>query len=256
MEEGSSYVVCFETLDSSHQSSIDEVNENEKSKNCQEVRTLKTDDEFPIGEVATAAVVATTTTIIIAIFLCCLCPKVCKNKQSMTQDDQEKVVDNSKDENDNSTTPPECSPIKLRAQLKSSSSHDSSIDVIKRQRNRSPSPNNRSISMSPSMATTFEPELQSIMTEKDHEQESTVVPISSSSAGGPRDSKFRERYSTQIPKSSANGAHEIEKNTRFWKSCLTSSSGTNPDDSGDKPGPKSALKSEVIFYKNIFKKHT
>ena len=116
--------------------------------------------------------------------------------------------------------------------------------------------------MSPSMATTFEPELQSIMTEKDHEQETetTGVPmVSSSSAKGPgydpKDSKFRERYSTQIPKSSANGAsNEVEKNTRFWKSCLTNSSGTNPEDPGDKPcPPKSALKSsDVIIFFTIF----
>ena len=114
--------------------------------------------------------------------------------------------------------------------------------------------------MSPSMATTFEPELQSIMTEKDHEQETTEAPVpmvsSSSARGDPKDSKFRERYSTQIPKSSANGAtNEVEKNTRFWKSCLTNGSGTNPEDPGDKPcPPKSALKSSdvIIFFTIIF----
>ena len=53
-------------------------------------------------------------------------------------------------------------------------------------RSRSPSPN--AVSMSPSMATTFEPELQSIMTDKETEEMIS------------RDSKFRERYSTQIPK--------------------------------------------------------
>ena len=127
--------MCFETLDSSKESS--EVNENEQRKNCQEVRTLKSNENFPVGEVATAAGVASTTTIIIAIFLCCICPKICNKNSSKRpkKEDEEKVVD-FKDENDNSTTPPNCSPTKLRATLKSggSSSHDSSLDVIKSSR--------------------------------------------------------------------------------------------------------------------------
>ena len=77
--------------------------------------------------------------------------------------------------------------------------------------------------MSPSMATTFEPELQSIMTDKDTEEMIS------------RDSKFRERYSTQIPKSSSDETTNenvpihpthphhphMHKNLRFWKSCLS-----------------------------------
>lgn len=67
-------------------------------------------------------------------------------------------------------------------------------------------------SISNSMATTFEPELQSIMTEKETEEIH-------------RDSKFRERYTTQIPKVSSNTQSEIhsESKTRFWKSCLSNS---------------------------------
>ena len=69
------------------------------------------------------------------------------------------------------------------------------------------SPNNRSISNS--MATTFEPELQSIMTEKETEEIH-------------RDSKFRERYTTQIPKVSSNTQESMQDSkTRFWKSCLS-----------------------------------
>lgn len=59
-----------------------------------------------------------------------------------------------------------------------------------------------------SIATTFEPELQSIMTESKAGEDSTGQQS--------KDSKFRERYSTSIPKTS----NEVEKNTRFWKSCL------------------------------------
>ena len=91
-------------------------------------------------------------------------------------------------------------------------------------RSRSPSPN--AVSMSPSMATTFEPELQSIMTDKETEEMIS------------RDSKFRERYSTQIPKTSSSDVdpeHPTNKNLRFWKSCLSTS-----DDK-----PKSVLKSQL-----------
>ena len=115
-------------------------------------------------------------------------------------------------------------------------------------RSRSPSPN--AVSMSPSMATTFEPELQSIMTDKETEEMIS------------RDSKFRERvsqlfvyffvyffvynnflftffqYSTQIPKTSSSDVdpeHPTNKNLRFWKSCLSTSD--------DKP-TKSVLKSQ------------
>ena len=83
--------------------------------------------------------------------------------------------------------------------------------------------------MSPSMATTFEPELQSIMTDKDTEEMIS------------RDSKFRERYSTQIPKSSSEGQTDMHnnpssKNLRFWKSCLSAADADNKQ-------PKSVLKS-------------
>ena len=108
---------------------------------------------------------------------------------------------------------------------------------------RSPSPN--AVSMSPSMATTFEPELQSIMTDKDTEEMIS------------RDSKFRERYSTQIPKSSSddttNDNHppvpihphhpHMHKNLRFWKSCLSPEETKHLQTHQNQP--KSVLKSHL-----------
>ena len=99
--------------------------------------------------------------------------------------------------------------------------------------------------MSPSMATTFEPELQSIMTDKDTEEMIS------------RDSKFRERYSTQIPKSSSddttNDNHppvpihphhpHMHKNLRFWKSCLSPEETKHLQTHQNQP--KSVLKSHL-----------
>ena len=170
-------MVCFETLDSSNRHFPSE------TKNCQEVVTLGEISDFPITEVAVAASVSTLITVLLACLLCCFCFKK-----------QNKIEKPLKDENGNVTTSDE-KPAKM----------DPNLDTIE----RPGSPNNRSISNS--MATTFEPELQSIMTEKETEEMVT------------RDSKFRERYTTQIPKGSQNNTEmHAETKTRFWKSCLSS----------------------------------
>lgn len=235
MEEKTSYVVCFETLGAGVATSKSSKSK-EPNKTCQEVQTLPSSEEqtksFPINEVVTAAVVSTATTVIVAILICCCVPKLCKKSQKNSQEPS-LIEDNNNLKSDENLNLNNQGSSKLRAQFKPD---EEVIEVIK----RPDSPNNRSISMSPSMATTFEPELQSIMTEKDDKIEEVKV-----------DSKFRERYSTSIPKTStcdraANAQVDLEKNTRFWKSCLSSTGSQHASNKTD----NDILEPESKFHKN------
>ena len=175
--------MCFETLDSSNRHLPSE------SKNCQEVVTLGSGSDFPMTEVLTAAAAASLLTFILALVFCfCSRQKLNNNNKAEKTGAKTQQTSSVKDENGN-----------LEVVIHEKGSKE----------NLEPpgSPNNRSISNS--MATTFEPELQSIMTEKETEEIH-------------RDSKFRERYTTQIPKVSSNTQESMqESKTRFWKSCLS-----------------------------------
>ena len=184
LDPASNYIVCFETLDSSNRHLPSE------SKNCQEVVTLGSGSDFPMTEVLTAAAASSLLTFILAAVVFCFCSRQkLNNKAEKTAKTQQERSNSVKDENGN-----------LEVVIHEKGGSKENLEPPG-------SPNNRSISNS--MATTFEPELQSIMTEKETEEIH-------------RDSKFRERYTTQIPKVSSNTQESMqESKTRFWKSCLS-----------------------------------
>lgn len=175
--------MCFETLDSSNRHLPSE------SKNCQEVVTLGSGSDFPMTEVLIAAAVASLLTFILALVFCFCSRQKLNNKGAERKGAKTQQTSSVKDENGN-----------LEVVIHEKGGSKENLEPPG-------SPNNRSISNS--MATTFEPELQSIMTEKETEEIH-------------RDSKFRERYTTQIPKVSSNTQESMqESKTRFWKSCLS-----------------------------------
>lgn len=220
----SSYVVCFDTLENSQASKAPV-----QSENCREIKTLKPNHTqlFPFVEVAAAAIVSAVVSAMLAALCCYLIYKYCHKKPLSNKGaDAENALEEKLDTYE--TNP------KLRAQLKPDV-EETPVEVLKR------SPSARSVSMSPSIATTYEPELQMLNTEESNKETEEDV-----SQAIMKKSKFAERYATQNPKDSNNnnnsGSEEVSKNLRFWKACLSNTT-TDPYEGHQKSRPaKSSLK--------------